>query len=877
MQQMDIPSKYEPSQCEDKWYRYWSDNGFFKSVPDSRKPYTVVIPPPNVTGVLHMGHMLNNTIQDVLVRRARMKGFNACWVPGTDHASIATEAKVVAKLKAEGIDKASLTRDEFMKHAWEWKEKHGGIILEQLKKMGASCDWSRTRFTMDPDMNRSVIKVFVDLYNKGKIYRGVRMVNWDPVALTALSDEEVIYKDVHSKLYYLRYMVEGSDEYVVVATTRPETILGDTALCVHPDDERYRHLHGKRVTVPIVGRSIPVIADSYVDMEFGTGALKVTPAHDINDYMLGEKYNLETIDIFNDNGTINDKVGLYVGMDRFELRDKIADDITAASLMEKIEDYDNKVGLSERTSAVIEPKLSMQWFLSMGDISKPALKAVMDDVIELVPSKFKNTYRHWMENVKDWCVSRQLWWGQRIPAYYLPEGGFVVAETAEEALELAKKKSGNDSLTVGDLRQDPDVLDTWFSSWLWPISVFGGILEPENSEVKYYYPTSDLVTAPDILFFWVARMIIAGYEYRGTFPFKNVYLTGTVRDKQRRKMSKSLGNSPDPLDLIAQYGADALRMGMMLCSAAGNDLIFDETLIEQGRNFCGKMWNAFRLVKGWSVADDAPQPDSSACAVEWFSSKLDATLLQVEAAFAEYRISEALMMVYKLFWDEFSGWYLEMVKPAYGEPIDGTTLNATIGFFDKLLKVLHPFMPFITEELWHYIAERKDGDSIMIERLPEAGTVDENIISDMELVKEIVSSVRNIRKEKGLPLREKLELIAPGGRAVPERYDSIIIKMAALDKITGEAKPEGAVSFIVKGCEYFIPVAGAIDTDAEIAKLTADLEYARGFLATVMKKLSNERFVASAPERVVALEHAKRADALKKIEALEQQIVNLKK
>ncbi len=878
MTAMDIPSKYEPSLCEDKWYDYWSKNGFFASRPDGREPYTVVIPPPNVTGVLHMGHMLNNTIQDVLVRRARMKGKNACWVPGTDHASIATEAKVVAKLKAEGIDKSSLTREEFMKHAWQWKEKHGGIILEQLKKLGASCDWSRTKFTMDDDMSASVIKVFVDLYNKGLIYRGVRMVNWDPQALTALSDEEVVYKEVHSKLYYLRYFVEGSDEYVVVATTRPETILGDTALCVNPLDERYKHLKGKKVIVPIVGRSIPVIADEYVDMEFGTGALKVTPAHDINDYMLGQKYNLEVIDIFNDNGTINGKVGMYEGMDRFELRDKIAEDLKAASLMEKVEDYDNKVGLSERTSAVIEPKLSMQWFLKMEEISKPALKAVMDDVIALVPSKFKNTYRHWMENVKDWCVSRQLWWGQRIPAYYLPEGGFVVAETAEEALELARKQSGNNSLTLDDLKQDPDVLDTWFSSWLWPMSVFGGILDPDNEEIKYYYPTSDLVTAPDILFFWVARMIIAGYIYKGTYPFKNVYLTGTVRDKQRRKMSKSLGNSPDPLDLIAQYGADAVRMGMLLCSAAGNDLIFDETQIEQGRNFCGKIWNALRLVKGWNVDEKAEQPESAALAIEWFTAKLNATLAQVEAGFAEYRLSESLMVIYKLFWDEFSGWYLEMVKPAYGSPVDKATYDATVGFFDTLLKVLHPFMPFITEELWHFLADRKEGESIMIESQPDAAAYDEKVISDVELVKEIVSAIRNIRKQKNIPTRQALDLLVVGGGAVGAKYNSVIAKMAALDKIESvDAKPDGAVSFIVKGFEYFVPVSGAIDTEAEAAKLKAELDYTRGFLAGVMKKLSNSRFVESAPEKVVALEYTKKADAEKKIEALEKQLAALGK
>ena len=705
---MKIDDKYAPQQIEPKWYDYWMRHDMFHSEPDEREPYTVVIPPPNVTGMLHMGHMLNETIQDVLVRRARMQGKNACWVPGTDHASIATEAKVVQKLKAEGIDKSSLTREEFLRHAWEWKEKHGGIILSQLRKLGASCDWARTKFTMDPEMSRSVIKVFVDLYNKGKIYRGVRMVNWDPAAQTALSDEEVVYRESQGKLYYLRYRLEGTDRYLIVATTRPETILGDTALCVNPDDERYKDLpQDARVVVPLVGRSIPVIRDSYVDIEFGTGALKVTPAHDVNDYMLGEKYNLETIDIFNDDGTLNEHGGRYAGMDRFAVREQIERDLASAGLLEKVEAYTNNVGYSERTSVAIEPKLSMQWFLKMDELSKPALQAVMDDTVRLVPSKFKNVYRHWMENVRDWCISRQLWWGQQIPAYYLPTGGYVVAETPEQALELARAKSGNPDLSLHELRQDPDVLDTWFSSWLWPISVFDGINRPDNEEIRYYYPTNDLVTAPDILFFWVARMIIAGYEYRGERPFRNVYLTGIVRDKLRRKMSKSLGNSPDPLDLIAQYGADGVRMAMLLCSAAGNDLLFDDSLCEQGRNFGNKIWNAYRLVSGWPVDESLAQSECNAAAVRWFDSMLEKTLRQVEEHFAEYRISEALMLIYKLFWDEFSGWYLEMVKPAYGQPIDRPTLDATIGFFDKLMRMLHPFMPFVTEEIWQDIAPRR--------------------------------------------------------------------------------------------------------------------------------------------------------------------------
>ncbi|MEG1634689.1 MAG: valine--tRNA ligase [Rikenellaceae bacterium] len=874
---MEIPAKYDPSTCEDKWYDYWLKNDYFSSTPDKREPYTVVIPPPNVTGVLHMGHMLNNTIQDVLVRRARMKGFNACWVPGTDHASIATEAKVVQKLKAEGIDKADLTRDEFLAHAWKWKEKHGGIILEQLKKLGASCDWKRTKFTMDAPMSESVIKVFVDLFNKGLIYRGVRMVNWDPEALTALSDEEVIYSEVNSKLYYLRYKIEGSNEYVVVATTRPETILGDSALCVNPNDPRYSKLKGKRVIVPLVGRSIPVIYDEYVDIEFGTGALKVTPAHDVNDYMLGEKYNLEVIDIFNDNGTINDKVGMYVGMDRAVCRDVIIKDIDAASLLEKTEDYTNKVGLSERTNAVIEPKLSMQWFMKMEDISKPALKAVMDDEIALFPAKFKNTYRYWMENVKDWCVSRQLWWGQQIPAYYLPQGGYVVAESPEEALEIAKEKTGNKNLTATDLRRDPDVLDTWFSSWLWPISVFDGIRNPENKEINYYYPTNDLVTAPEILFFWVARMIIAGYEYRGERPFKNVYLTGIVRDKLRRKMSKSLGNSPDPLVLIKKYGADSVRMAMMLCSGAGNDLMFDESLIEQGRNFGNKIWNSFRLIKGWECKD-IQQPVSSALAVKWFNDILNKNIGEIDEAFSQYRISEALMQIYKLFWDEFSSWYLEMIKPAFGEPIDSTTHKATIAIFEKLLHLIHPFMPFITEELWHFIAPRKEGESIMVSAMPKAEKFSDDTISDVEFMKEVISAVRNIRKEKGMANREPLDLFVVAGDSFSQRYIPLLSKMANLSivEITTE-KPQGALSsFLVKTSEFYVPLGESVNIEEEIDKLSGELKYLEGFLVSVDKKLSNERFVKSAPEAVVATERAKKADAESKIASLKEQIAQYK-
>lgn len=875
-----IPAKYDPTAKEDFWYKDWLAKDYFHSEVDpSRTPYTIVIPPPNVTGVLHMGHMLNNTIQDVLVRRARMRGFNACWVPGTDHASIATEAKVVQKLAAEGISKADLTRDEFLAHAWQWKEKHGGIILEQLKKLGASCDWVRTKFTMDDDMSAAVIRVFVDLYNKGKIYRGVRMVNWDPAALTALSDEEVIFQEHQGKLYYLRYKVVGSNECLVVATTRPETILGDTAVCVNPADERFKHLVGKKVVIPIVGREIPVVSDEYVDMEFGTGALKITPAHDVNDYIIGEKFGLESIDIFNDNGTLNAHGLQYEGMDRFAVREQIMVDIAAAGLVEKTEDYTNKVGTSERSGAVIEPKLSMQWFLSMKEIAEPALNAVMDDTIKLYPDKFKNTYRHWMENVKDWCVSRQLWWGQQIPAYYLPAsagGGFVVAETAEGALALAREKDA--SLILNDLRQDPDVLDTWFSSWLWPISVFGGVMEPDNKEVNYYYPTNDLVTAPEILFFWVARMIIAGYEYRCEKPFENVYLTGIVRDKQRRKMSKSLGNSPDPLDLIAQYGADSVRVAMMLCSSAGNDIMWDDSLIEQGRNFGNKIWNSFRLVSMWQVDSAIAQPESAAAAVRWFEALYARTISQIDADFEAYRISDALMKLYKLFWDDFSATYLEIIKPAYGSPIDRATIDSTIAIFEKLLQQLHPYMPFITEEIWHYVRERGERESIMVSQYGAVGSWDERTIERMDLALQVVSEVRAIRASKNISPREALSLKVIVDDNYPVELFSVIEKLAVISDIEWvEIKPQGAIGFIVKTTEYFVPISAAsIDVEAEVAKLEKELDYQQGFLQSVLKKLSNERFVSGAPEKVLQIEYNKRDDAQSKIASLAAQIAELR-
>lgn len=872
----ELATKYNPADVEEKWYAYWLKNGLFKSKPDGREPYTVVIPPPNVTGILHMGHMLNNTIQDILVRRVRMEGKNACWVPGTDHASIATEAKVVNKLAAQGIKKSDLSREEFLKYAWEWKEEHGGIILKQLQKLGASCDWDRTAFTMDEIRSESVLKVFVDLYNKGLIYRGVRMVNWDPKALTALSDEEVIYKDEHSKLYYLRYFIEGEDKYIIVATTRPETILGDTAVCVNPNDPRYSFLKGKKVIIPLVNRVVPIIMDDYVDIEFGTGCLKVTPAHDVNDYMLGEKYNLPSIDIFNDNGTISEAGGLYVGMDRFDVRKQIAKDLQKAGLLEKVEDYDNKVGYSERTNVVIEPKLSMQWFVKMDKLAAPALDAVMKDEIKFHPDKFKNIYRHWMENIKDWCISRQLWWGHRIPAYYLPQGGFVVAATPEEALKLAREKSGKADLQMSDLRQDEDCLDTWFSSWLWPISLFDGINNPGNEEINYYYPTTDLVTAPDIIFFWVARMIMAGYEYEHKLPFRNVYFTGIVRDKIGRKMSKSLGNSPDALELIKTYGADGVRMGLMLAAPAGNDILYDDALCEQGRNFNNKIWNAFRLVKGWNVDETLPQPQTAAIAVEWFDAQLNRTLEEVKDLFGKYRLSEALMAIYKLFWDEFSSWYLEMVKPAYQQPIDRKTYDATLRYFDALLRMLHPFMPFITEELWQHLYDRKEGESIMTARMPEPQPVDMEIINRFETTKLVVAGIRTIRLQKGIANKEQLTLQIIG--AHDHSNDCILTKMTNLVTIeTIEEKDPAAASFRVHATEYAIPMSNAIDVEAELKKLEAELKYAQGFLKTVMGKLGNERFVQNAPEAVVAMERKKKADAEEKIKSLEESIAALKK
>ena len=871
---MEIASKYNPAEVEGKWYQYWLDNGFFKSKPDGREPYTIVIPPPNVTGVLHMGHMLNNTIQDILIRRARMLGKNACWVPGTDHASIATEAKVVNRLAQQGIKKTDLTRDEFLKHAWEWKEEHGGIILKQLRKLGASCDWDRTAFTMDEKRSESVLKVFVDLFEKGLIYRGVRMVNWDPKALTALSDEEVIYKEEHSKLYYLRYKIEGEDDYAVVATTRPETIMGDTAMCINPNDPKNQHLRGKKVIVPLVNRVIPVIEDDYVDIEFGTGCLKVTPAHDVNDYMLGEKYNLPSIDIFNDNGTLSEAAGLYIGMDRFDVREQIEKDLEAAGLLEKVEAYENKVGYSERTNVPIEPKLSMQWFLKMEHLAQIALEPVMNDELKFYPPKFKNTYRHWMENIKDWCISRQLWWGHRIPAYYLPEGGYVVAETAEKALELAKEK--NPALTMADLRQDDDCLDTWFSSWLWPISLFDGINNPDNEEINYYYPTSDLVTGPDIIFFWVARMIMAGYEYRKDMPFKNVYFTGIVRDKLGRKMSKSLGNSPDPLLLIEQYGADGVRMGLMMAAPAGNDIPFDEALCEQGRNFNNKIWNAFRLIKGWTVDDKIPQPEASATAVKWFKMQLDKTIAEVDDLFSKYRLSEAMMMIYKLFWDEFSSWYLEMIKPGYQLPIDKVTYDATLGFFDALLRLLHPFMPFITEELWQALEPRKEGESLMVALMPEVAPVDNAYLDAFDVVKEIVSGVRTIRLQKNIPNKDTLALQVLGDHN--DAFNPVIAKMCNLSEFTKtDDKAAGAVSFLVRTTEYAVPLGNMINVEEELAKLAEELKYQQGFLASVQKKLSNESFVSKAPAKVIEMERKKQADAESKIKSIEESIAALKK
>lgn len=894
---MELAKTYNPEEVEGKWYQYWTDNHLFSSKPDGRKPYTVVIPPPNVTGVLHMGHMLNETIQDILVRHARMEGKNACWVPGTDHASIATEAKVVNRLAEQGIKKTDLTRDEFLKHAWDWTDEHGGIILKQLRRVGASCDWDRTAFTMDEERSKSVIHVFVELFRKGLIYRGVRMVNWDPKAKTALSDEEVVYKEEHTKLYYMKYYVSEDDgtgatgeegevihqdekgRYAVVATTRPETIMGDVAMCINPNDPKNHWLKGKKVIVPLVGRVIPVIEDDYVDIEFGTGCLKVTPAHDVNDYMLGEKYNLQAIDIFNDDATLSEAAGMYVGQDRFEVRKQIAIDLQKAGLMEKIDDYDNKIGCSERTGVPIEPKLSMQWFLKMQHFADLALPPVMNDEIKFYPTKYKNTYRHWLENIKDWCISRQLWWGHRIPAYYLPEGGYVVAETIEEAVKLAQEKSGNAHLTAADLRQDEDALDTWFSSWLWPISLFDGITHPNNEEFNYYYPTSDLVTGPDIIFFWVARMIMAGYEFTGKMPFKNVYFTGIVRDKLGRKMSKSLGNSPDPLDLIDRFGADGVRMGMMLAAPAGNDILFDEALCEQGRNFCNKIWNAFRLVQGWQVDASVAQPETARLAVEWFNAKLRQSAAEVADLYSKYRLSEALMEVYHLFWDEFSSWFLEMVKPAYGSPIDATTYNAVLEAFNHLLHLLHPFMPFITEELWQHLAERKEGESIMVspQTIAAPAPADAAILAQVELMKNVVAGVRAIRNTKNISPREALDLQVIGADPIAA-YDCLITKMANVNGVAVvDVKGEGVSSFMVGTTEYAVPLGGLIDVEAELAKAEAELKHLEGFLNGVMKKLSNERFVNNAPAQVVELERKKQADAESKIATLKETIASLKK
>lgn len=894
---MELAKTYSPEEVEGKWYKYWTEHHLFASKPDKRQPYTIVIPPPNVTGVLHMGHMLNETIQDILVRHARMEGKNACWVPGTDHASIATEAKVVARLSERGIKKSDLTREDFLKHAWEWTDEHGGIILKQLRRLGASCDWDRTAFTMDEKRSESVIRVFVELYRKGLIYRGVRMVNWDPKARTALSDEEVVYKEEHTKLYYMKYYVseddfsgstgeeeevihqDGKGRYAVVATTRPETIMGDVAMCINPKDPKNHWLRGKKVIVPLVGRVIPVIEDEYVDINFGTGCLKVTPAHDINDYMLGEKYNLQAIDIFNDDATLSEAAGMYVGMDRFDVRKQIAVDLQQAGLMEKIEDYDNKIGCSERTGVPIEPKLSMQWFLKMKHFADLALPPVMNDEIKFYPAKYKNTYRHWLENIKDWCISRQLWWGHRIPAYYLPTGGFVVAETVDEALALAREKSGNANLQASDLRQDEDALDTWFSSWLWPVSLFDGIMHPDNEEFRYYYPTDDLVTGPDIIFFWVARMIMAGYEFTGKMPFKNVYFTGIVRDKLGRKMSKSLGNSPDPLVLIDKYGADGVRMGMMLSAPAGNDILFDESLCEQGRNFCNKIWNAFRLVQGWQVSEGEEQPEVSRKAIEWFDCKLRESAAEVADLYTKYRLSEALMTVYHLFWDEFSSWLLEMVKPAYGQPIDKSSYEAVLRFFNHLLHLLHPFMPFITEELWQHLMERKEGESIMVspQNIAQPMQGDAKFLKEFEDVKSIVAGVRAIRNAKNISPKEALELQVIGGNPILA-YDCIIVKMAGVKSVAVvSSKADGTSSFMVGTTEYAVPLGGLIDVEAELAKAEAELKHLEQFRTSIEKKLANERFVSNAPAAVVELERKKLSDAGQKMEALRASIATLKK
>ncbi len=876
---MDIPKQYSSKDNESRWYDFWMEKGYFKSVPDHREPYTIVIPPPNVTGVLHMGHMLNNAIQDVLVRRARMLGFNACWLPGTDHASIATEAKVVAKLREEGIDKKDLDRETFLKHAWEWKEKHGGIILEQLKKLGASCDWDRTRFTMDEELSESVIRVFIDLYNKGLIYRGVRMVNWDPKALTAVSDEEVIYKEVQSKFYFVKYLIEGStDEYITIATTRPETILGDTAICLHPEDERAKQLIGKKALVPLINRPIPFIFDEYVDREFGTGALKVTPAHDINDYHLGIKHKLPVIDIFNDNGTLNDKAELYIGEDRFAVRRKISNELEATGHLVKVEAINNNVGYSERTDEVIEPKLSVQWFLKMEAMAKPALDVVMDDTVRFHPAKFKNTYKHWMENVRDWCISRQLWWGQRIPAYYLPDGNYVVAFSRGEALALARE-TYDKSLTDADLRQDEDVLDTWFSSWLWPISVFDGINKPDNADIKYYYPTNDLVTAPEILFFWVARMIMAGLEYRQEIPFKNVYLTGIVRDKLGQKMSKSLGNSPDPLALIEKHGADGVRVGMLFSSPAGNDLLFDESLCEQGRNFCNKIWNAFRLTHGWDVDQSLNQPEEAKVAIRWFEANLNQTLETITDHFEKFRIVDALLAIYKLIWDDFCSWYLEMVKPAYQHAIDKDTYQATLEFLDQLLRVLHPFMPFISEEIFQRIRKADDFESITIATQPMAKVYSATIINQFNVARQAIMAIRNVRQEKNIPFKESLNLfIKKNNNEAPDTtFDGIVSKLCNIDRLEYiDEKPEKAFSVILNTTELYIPLADTMDVESEILSLETDLHYQKGFLLTIEKKLSNDKFVNHAPEKVVDMERKKQADALARIKVIEEQLQGLR-
>ncbi len=892
---MEISSKYSPQDVEGKWYEHWMEKNYFHSTPDEREPYTIVIPPPNVTGVLHMGHMMNNTIQDILIRRARMQGKNACWVPGTDHASIATEAKVVNKLAQQGIKKTDIGREEFLKHAWDWTHEHGGIILKQLRRLGCSCDWERTSFTMDDIRSKSVIRAFVDLYNKGLIYRGVRMVNWDPKALTALSDEEVIFKDEHSKLFYLRYYLHEDDgtgatgaegeiihtdeqgrRYAVVATTRPETIMGDTAMCINPADPKNQWLRGKKVVVPLVNRVIPVIEDDYVDIEFGTGCLKVTPAHDVNDYMLGEKHSLQSINIFNDDATLSEAAGMYVGMTREDVRKQIVIDLKEAGLLEKIEDYNNKVGYSERTNVPIEPKLSMQWFLKMEHLADIALKPVIDGDIKFYPSKYINLYRHWLENIKDWCISRQLWWGHQIPAYYMPEGGFVVAETKEEALKLAIEKSGNNNLTLNDLRQDDDALDTWFSSWLWPLSLFNGVLDPDNAEFKYYYPTNDLITAPDIIFFWVARMIMAGEEYQGKVPFRNVYFTGIVRDKLGRKMSKSLGNSPDPIELIEKFGADGVRMGMMLSAPAGNDILFDEVLCEQGRNFCNKIWNALRLVKGWNVDENAAQPEAAKMAVKWFEARFNQVLAETNDNIDKYRLSDALMGIYKLTWDDFCSWYLEMVKAPQGQGIDPVTYAATIKFFENLMLLLHPFMPFITEEIWHAIAERKDGDDIIIAQQPKLQAVDEQILKQFEFTQEVINNVRKVRSDKNIAFRDTIQLVVKG--TANKDFDCVIAKLCNVSEIDYVAEaPAGAFGFIVGSTEFFVPLTGSVDVEAEIKKLEEELKYAQGFLKSVEAKLSNERFVNGAPAAVVDKERKKKADAEAKIAVIEQQLAGLRK